>query len=79
MKTSSAKQVIQREYWKKRHIDNPRPDRAKRTLMNLSRCLIENTLHLNVEKRGSYFLCLDCGKRTFHNRPKPKKSMRPRR
>jgi hypothetical protein len=85
MKTTSTKWAklkhrLQREYWKKKHIDAPLPARAKRVLMSLSRCLIEKgPLHLNVEKRGMSYVCLDCGKVTLSARPKPKKSMRPRR
>jgi len=79
-KWAKLKHRLQREYWKKKHIDAPLPARAKRVLMSLSRCLVEGgPLHLNTEKRGMSFVCLDCGKVILSTRPKPKKSMRPRR
>lgn len=79
-KWASLKRRLQRDYWKKRHVDAPLPRRAKRVLLSLSKCLIDGgPLHTNVEKRGMSFVCLDCGKVTLSARPKPKKSMRPRR
>lgn len=85
MKTTSTKWVslkrrLQRDYWKKRHVDAPVPRRAKRLLLSLSKCVVNGSpIHLNVEKRGMNFVCLDCGKTTFNARPRPKnKSMRPR-
>ena len=86
MKATSTKWVklkhrLQREYWKKRHIDAPIPKRAKRVLMSLSKCRVSGSpIHTNVEKQGMSFVCLDCGKVTLSARPRPKnKSMRPRR
>lgn len=80
-KWKSLKQRLQRDYWKKRHIDAPLPKRAKRVLLSLSKCLINGgPIHTNVEKVGMVFKCLDCGKVTMSARPQPKnKSMRPRR
>jgi len=71
---------VRQEYWRKRHADALLPRRAKRILLSLSPCAVRGSpIHLNVVKRGEDFICLACGRQTFTARPKPNKSMRPRR
>jgi len=85
MKTTSTKWAklkhrLQREYWKKKHIDAPLPARAKRVLMSLSRCGIDGSpLHVRVVKQKKFYICLDCGRKTWPIRPQANKSFRPRR
>jgi len=74
------KQRLQREYWKKKHTDAPLPDRAKRVLLSLAKCTIDGSpIHGRVVKQKKFYICLDCGKKTWPIRPRPSKSMRPRR